>query len=164
MVMRLSLIVGVVLYAVCGLVACKAGPAGKVGPFPRPADGRAVTAGELSRAVALSGDLKYRIKRVAQTPGAQIHVIQMTGEIKPYFRKKHDQIFFVSSGECIAEVGGIRDVVGPGSVVVVSRGKKFRIVRGDKHVGKPVVLVRVTLPNDNVQDRVDVKKKPKEKD
>ena len=146
------------------LVGCRTGAGDVVGPSPAVYEGKNVTASRLAKVGALPDGQKSLILRVAETPGAQVHVVHTTEEIKPYLRKKHDQFFFVVSGRCISEVQGVRDVVGPGSVVVVPRGMKVRFLRGDQDVGKPLLMVRVSLPNDNVTDVVEVKvPKPKPK-
>jgi len=138
------------------LGGCAATSGDRVGPFPPLAEGKNVTAEELGKMVEL-GDRTYALRRVAEMPGARLFVVHTTGELEAHMRKMHDQVFFVVSGTAISEVEGVRDVVGPGSVIAVPRGFKMRMVRGDADTGKLLVLVRVDIPKDDAQDYVEVK-------
>ena len=140
------------LLGITGLVGCKTGAGDVVGPFPPDIRAVNLTAASLAEKSGLAEGQTFREQRVAQLAAAEIHALQTTGDVKPYQRRKHDQVFMVVQGKCISEVAGIRDILGPGGAVVVPRGETIRFVRPDAEAGKPVVLLRITLPRDDVQD------------
>jgi len=160
--MRIRLLVFLVAIASAACFSgCRSGAGGAVGPFPPDIRGASVTAAELGKIVELGEKQQSGEGRVTDLKGADVRVIHTTGAIEPYYRKKHDQVFFVIAGQAISEVAGIRDVVGPGSIVAVPRGDAVRFVRGDADTGKPLLLVRVTVPRDDVKDTVKVETKEK---
>jgi len=140
------------LVCACGALAFLAAGCsamrGDVPAFPQYAASDAMPAARIAAAVKFEGEETYRVKRVAETLGCRIYAIHTRGEIQSYTLPKWDQVFYVVSGTCVAEVNGERDVVGPGSVVVVARGEAVRFLRVAERDKEPILLLQSLTPGD----------------
>ncbi len=70
----------------------------------------------------------WELTRIAENEDATVCVSQVTGEIPPHYFKKHHRVICILNGKGIAEVGGTRYRVNPGTTVTVPKGVIYRYI------------------------------------
>jgi len=151
--MKRHLINTVLLVSLVAVSGCGTGKDDMIGPFPPQVQGENFTPDEMIAKVKLSQAETHSSLRLAEMRAAEVYVIQTTGELRPEPLDNRDQVFFIVRGQCISNVQGTRDVVGPGSVIVAPRGVPVRFIRGPEDAGKPLLVVRVVSPNEGFKER-----------
>ncbi|MBM4050838.1 MAG: cupin domain-containing protein [Planctomycetes bacterium] len=107
-------------------------------------------------AIADTDDL--RITDLGESKGHSVHLVQSNADLKPHFRKRHDELILVRKGGGIAILGEDRYIVGPGSVLIVPRGTIHRFINTGE---KPFIALSVLSPAYDGKDWMPVKQKKK---
>lgn len=144
----LSWLTMIVIAAAC-LPGCAA--FGRRGPedLSRPVRGEVLPANMLAEAGEQGGTEGPNLRRVAEAKGARVFALRVEEGVPEYRSRRHDQIFFVVSGEGIAAVDGQRRFIGPGSVVVAPRKSNVLFVRREDDRRAPLLMALALVPYDS---------------